>query len=501
MIQLRKNLSKIMVLTVLTACIIGLLIVLPIIPQLEKNNTSHVEESLLKKTFPSEKIHLVMRSNGIGNITINVTIPETPKSIPLYWGTFQNGDSFKKSFQSYAKIRFNVTSEKDAPDVAQQVMAEYGGIPIDAILGETNTSYAESRDRNTNELVEKYPVMTSVNYYRMLNNLPIAGTSDNLRIDLGENGEPIAIRKNWRTIENTGYNVSIVSAITAIEKLENGELLNPSNVETSSINGTSIDYISLAYYERSRENVKVLFEPVWIFWGTTESGDLVNFVIYARQFANFTTTPTSGKIPLAVNFADTSDASPMKWYWDFGDGSNSTEQNPTHTYTTTGTYNVSLKAWNDLGSDTMEKTDFVTVRNPAPPVANFTASLTTGFVPLSVIFNDTSTNIPTSWQWDFGDGTNATVQNLTHTYSAPGNYTVSLNVTNDDGTDEITRSDYITVTNLPPTTQPTMTTVTTIPTTTRPGPTRTHTPLSLVPVITALFLTGLLTLMWRWKIS
>ena len=74
--------------------------------------------------------------------------------------------------------------------------------------------------------------------------------------------------------------------------------------------------------------------------------------------------PQPPAIPLNVTFMDTSDASPVKWLWDFGDGTNSTAQNPAHMYTTAGTYNISLKAWNDLGSDTMEKPFYITVRNP-----------------------------------------------------------------------------------------------------------------------------------------
>jgi len=52
-----------------------------------------------------------------------------------------------------------------------------------------------------------------------------------------------------------------------------------------------------------------------------------------------------------------------------------------------------------------------------------------------VQFNDTSNGTPTNWLWDFGDGANSTEKNTTHTYSAAGNYTVNLSVSNSDGTD------------------------------------------------------------------
>jgi PKD repeat protein len=79
-----------------------------------------------------------------------------------------------------------------------------------------------------------------------------------------------------------------------------------------------------------------------------------------------------------------------------------------------------------------------------PPVAQFTASVTNGPVPLTVQFTDTSTNSPTAWNWSFGDGNYATVQNPVYTYTSTGTFTVSLTVSNAIGSDTATQ--YITVT-------------------------------------------------------
>ncbi len=83
----------------------------------------------------------------------------------------------------------------------------------------------------------------------------------------------------------------------------------------------------------------------------------------------------------------------------------------------------------------------------AGPTAAFTADATSGDAPLTVQFTDTSTNGPTAWEWDFeNDGTvDSTAQHSTHTYTAPGVYTVRLCVTNDAGSDEEIKPDYITV--------------------------------------------------------
>ena len=79
-------------------------------------------------------------------------------------------------------------------------------------------------------------------------------------------------------------------------------------------------------------------------------------------------------------------------------------------------------------------------------IADFSANITEGSIPLPVQFTDeTYISEPHTWFWDFGDGNTSTLQNPQHTYSEPGEYTVSLTATSDDGTDTETKVDYITV--------------------------------------------------------
>jgi len=84
---------------------------------------------------------------------------------------------------------------------------------------------------------------------------------------------------------------------------------------------------------------------------------------------NFTATPTSGNSPLTVQFSDTSTGSPTSWSWNFGDDSTSTEQNPSHTYTSVGTYTVALTATNAYGSNAKTVANYITV-NAASGVDN-----------------------------------------------------------------------------------------------------------------------------------
>jgi len=79
-------------------------------------------------------------------------------------------------------------------------------------------------------------------------------------------------------------------------------------------------------------------------------------------------------------------------------------------------------------------------------IADFVATPTNGTAPLTVQFNDTSTNSMVSWAWTFGDGGISNIQNAIHQYTNPGTYTVNLTVTNADGSDCKIKTNYIIVT-------------------------------------------------------
>jgi len=159
---------------------------------------------------------------------------------------------------------------------------------------------------------------------------------------------------------------------------------------------------------------------------------------------NFTADRTYGPAPLTVWFTDTSTGSPSAWNWSFGDGQFSTLQHPDHTFMGAGNYTVSLNATNDGGSDTMTRTDYITVTEPIPaPVANFSANVTEGLLPRTIQFTDTSTGSPTSWYWDFGDINNSTLQNPVHVYTRAGNHTVSLKASNAGGMNTTVKYRYI----------------------------------------------------------
>lgn len=163
--------------------------------------------------------------------------------------------------------------------------------------------------------------------------------------------------------------------------------------------------------------------------------------------ANFQMNTTAGVAPLAVLFEDISTGVPVSWAWDFGDGATSTQRNVTHVYNTPGTYTVALTALDNSGqgsTKTVAQAVIVT-QTAAMPITSFRVTPTSGNAPLAVLFTDTSTGVPITWQWDFGDGTGSSAKNPAHTYQYPGLYSVTLTVTNGYGSDSYTASSCVAV--------------------------------------------------------
>jgi PKD repeat protein len=119
-----------------------------------------------------------------------------------------------------------------------------------------------------------------------------------------------------------------------------------------------------------------------------------------------------------------------------------------------GLHTVTARARDAAGQQTTSAGASVTVQNlPPPPVAELSATPTSGVAPLNVTFTDQSTGTIASWHWDFGDGQSSTARHPTHIYTTPATYTVRLNVTGPGGTHTATKTGYITVTPLDSTTE------------------------------------------------
>ena len=124
--------------------------------------------------------------------------------------------------------------------------------------------------------------------------------------------------------------------------------------------------------------------------------------------------------------------------------------NPSHRYTSAGTYTVNLTVTNAGGSNSQLRSNYISYLHlHRLPVAAFTGTPLSGTAPLDVTFTDSSTGTSiTNRRWDFGDGNisnYAAATNPSHRYTSAGTYTVNLTVTNAGGSNSQLRSSYISV--------------------------------------------------------
>jgi len=181
--------------------------------------------------------------------------------------------------------------------------------------------------------------------------------------------------------------------------------------------------------------------------GGTDRQTRTNYISVAPPppIAAFTASPRSGVAPLTVTFSDTSSGRITERTWDFGDGNSSSAAIALYTYTTPGIYSVTLSVVGPGGSGQEQKIELIEVQDPSPPVADFSADIRSGAAPLQVQFQNTSSGEIDSWLWEFGDGSTSTQAQPTHTYMQPGSYQVKLTVAGPQGSDQVTKTDYVQV--------------------------------------------------------
>ncbi|GAA4327590.1 hypothetical protein GCM10023184_16870 [Flaviaesturariibacter amylovorans] len=175
--------------------------------------------------------------------------------------------------------------------------------------------------------------------------------------------------------------------------------------------------------------------------GCTNTLVLPNAVRAAtRPSAAFSFNPANVCATNVVNFTDNSTGTITGWQWNFGDGGTSGAQNPAYQYADTGTFTVQLIVSNLTCNDTLRLEQIIRV---LPPIARFTPEATCASKMVRTFTNNSTVDpalLPLTWEWDFGDGNTSGVAAPTHTYAAPGVYTVRLRVTNGTCTHESVRT-------------------------------------------------------------
>lgn len=154
--------------------------------------------------------------------------------------------------------------------------------------------------------------------------------------------------------------------------------------------------------------------------------------------ASFTAIPSQGEAPLYVNFDASESYDPdgniVTYKWNFGDGNQDTGITTSHTYTNKGVRTATL-AVTDNDENSSSSSQKITIGTP--PVAELSASPTSGASPLTVNFDASESYDPdgniVSYKWDFGDGTSGTGKSPTHTYTSLATRTAILTVTDNEG--------------------------------------------------------------------
>ena len=211
---------------------------------------------------------------------------------------------------------------------------------------------------------------------------------------------------------------------------------NPSSWKWDLGNGTYsvLQNPSVAYFDPGTYTVKLIIKNSY----GVDSVTKVQFItVYSPPVIDLDASNLTGCFPLKTQFKDNSTAGSgylNNWQWDFGDGNLSNIQNPGHTYTSVGNFNVSLKAANNFGCVTSKTVKgFIHIETGVK--ADFTNSVSkTCKAPATINFINHSSGVGVlNYQWDFGDGSTSTSSNPSHTYTASGSYTVSLVAANTSG--------------------------------------------------------------------
>lgn len=178
-----------------------------------------------------------------------------------------------------------------------------------------------------------------------------------------------------------------------------------------------------------------------------------DYITVYKSLVGFSGIPLSGCAPLETHFTDSSssiNSTIVSWNWNFGDplsGTNdtSTQQNPIHYYNQPGYYNVSLTVTDDKGcQQTLTKFNYIHAIRPS---VGFTTSNSNTCKGSSACFTNTSSGSGLSYHWDFGDSTTSSSVNPCHVYTANGDYTIKLIVTDNTGcADSIIRNNFLHVT-------------------------------------------------------
>jgi PKD repeat protein len=235
--------------------------------------------------------------------------------------------------------------------------------------------------------------------------------------------------------------LSLMVTITANSAIANGQggnppyqysLNNPNTGYTPNNNFTNLPAGNHTFYVRDA-------------YGCIAFANMVVTDTLPPISAAFAANPRSDTVGATISFSNFSNNA-TSWSWDFGDSGSSTVSHSTHVYTSPGLYSVSLTVYNANDTATETKTDYIFIGPSANlPDAEFSANATAINLGDTVLFTNLSINAPTSYIWDFGDGSSTNQTSPFKQYNNVGTYNVTLIATNSFGSDTLVKPNYITV--------------------------------------------------------
>ncbi|MEO8719693.1 MAG: PKD domain-containing protein, partial [Ginsengibacter sp.] len=158
--------------------------------------------------------------------------------------------------------------------------------------------------------------------------------------------------------------------------------------------------------------------------------DTIKTIRLSPEVKAIFSTPANGCVPYNAVFANNS-LGGLNFLWDFGDGSTSTEDNPTHLYTTTGSFKVKLTAFDSTSCNKQDDTTFTIAVSPIP-TASFSYNPAEPKENTFTNFVNQSSGA-TKYIWNFGDGDTSILKDPKHIFEETGTYNVCLSAANDVG--------------------------------------------------------------------
>ncbi|SNS46918.1 Por secretion system C-terminal sorting domain-containing protein [Ekhidna lutea] len=310
--------------------------------------------------------------------------------------------------------------------------------------------------------------------WQFVGGTPSTSTEQNPTITYNSTGEfdvslTVGNADSTATITEVGL-INVIETVTADFSVDAEEVRPNADVTFSDLSSGNPTAWSWTFEgatpsTSNEQNPVVAYDSIGIYGVTLEVSNSTTSDVESKE-GFITVTEFDGQLIIAfsadktevikfqnVQFTDESIGSPSSWSWSFEGGtpSTSTEQNPSISYDSVGTFDVVLEVSNGDSTGTLTKTEYITVASDEELDPIFSADKQTVFIGDTVQFTDQSTGDPERWEWEFEGGNPGTseVQNPSVVYEELGSYYVRLEIFQGNLQARDTQADFIQVVERP----------------------------------------------------